>query len=90
MCAALGQGLTAEWYTFRSKAEFECWDKKAKADPKAAQWDFKYLGACVGKCNKTASTVCGADKVPYLNACHAKWKNQDIAGFTWTNGPCSK
>jgi len=90
VCAALGQGNDAEWFTFRSKAEFNCWDAKAKADgkkdPKAKQWEFKYLGACICKCNKTDKAVCGADGLTYQNACQAKCYNDD--SFTWKDGAC--
>lgn len=90
-CASFGSGPDAEWYTFRSKAEFTCWDDKAKAkkkdDATATQWEFKYQGACICKCPKTDKPVCGADGWTYQNACQAKCYNGDQ--FTWKTGACS-
>ena len=90
-CASFGSGADAEWYTFRSKAEFTCWDDKAKAQKKddatATQWEFKYQGACICKCPKTDKPVCGADGWTYQNACQAKCYNGDL--FTWKTGACS-
>ena len=57
-----------------------------KKDPKAKQWEFKYLGACICKCNKTDKAVCGADGLTYQNACQAKCYNDD--SFTWKDGAC--
>lgn len=86
VCAALGDGNDAPWFTFRNKAEFDCWETKAKTDKTKPQWEFKYLGSCICKCPKTDKPVCGADGLTYQNACQAKCYNGDA--FTWKDGNC--
>ena len=86
VCASRGSGSNAAWYTFRSKAEFNCWDAATKKDKTKPQWQFQYAGKCVCQCNTTSKPVCGSDGLTYVNACHAKCGNGNQ--FTWKAGAC--
>lgn len=83
VCAADGSGPDANWVTFRSKGEYDCFNE---AEP--GKWLFQYSNPCVCKCNNVAKPVCGVDKITYVNACSAECYNSDNPQFTYTNGAC--
>lgn len=81
VCYSKGQGTTAQWMTYRNKAEFDCLVAEDQVS-----WTFQYAGPCICDCPQTEKLVCGDDGIEYQNACQAKCYNGEA--FGWKDGPC--